>query len=136
MPEPWVHADFEPQYMSGFFSEVYNQEAQELDERAQQKARRASEELLQGSLTGYASVRPYRKNLKLTREGFCYALMPVWQYVYRYKDQSYQYHVNGQTGKVIGVTPVSRGKVLAYSASVFAAVTALCCMAVHVLEIL
>ena len=129
-------ADFAPQYMSGFFGEVYNQKAEELDGRAQAKARQASEELLQRSLTGYTTVRPYRKNLHLTRESFCYVLMPVWQYVYRYKDKSYLYHVNGQTGKVIGVTPVSRGKVLAYGASVFAAVTALCYMAVHVLEIL
>lgn len=129
-------ADFEPQYMSGFFGEVYNQEAEELDGRAQAKARQASEELMQRSMTEYTTVRPFRKNLNLNRESFCYALMPVWQYVYRYKDQSYLYHVNGQTGKVIGVTPVSRGKVLAYGASVFAAVTALGCMAVHVLEIL
>ena len=129
-------ADFAPQYMSGFLGEVYNQEAEELDGRAQAKARQASEELLQSSLTEYTTVRPYRKNLKLTRESFCYALMPVWQYVYRYKDQSYPYHVNGQTGKVIGVTPVSRGKVMAYGASVFAAVTALGYMAVHLLEIL
>ena len=91
---------------------------------------------MQRSMTEYTTVRPFRKNLNLNRESFCYALMPVWQYVYRYKDQSYLYHVNGQTGKVIGVTPVSRGKVLAYGASVFAAVTALGCMAVHVLEIL
>lgn len=129
-------ADFVPQYMSGFYGEVYNQDAEELDGRAQAKARQASEELLQSSLTGYTTVRPYRKDLKLNRESFCYALMPVWQYVYRYKGQSYLYHVNGQTGKVIGVTPVSRGKVMAYGASVFAAVTALCYMAVHLLEIL
>ena len=46
------------------------------------------------------------------------------------------YHVNGQTGKVIGTTPVSRGKVLSYAASVLAAVTAACYMVVWVLEIL
>ena len=62
--------------------------------------------------------------------------MPVWQYVYRYRDKTYQYHVNGQTGKVVGVTPVSRAKVLAYGASVFVMVTAICSLAVHVLEIL
>ncbi len=62
--------------------------------------------------------------------------MPVWQYLYRYKGEVYQYHVNGQTGKVIGTTPVSMGKVLGYSASVFAVVTAVCCLAVRVLEIL
>lgn len=128
--------DFEPKYMSGFLGEVYNQEADLLVERAKEKAGEASEELLRDSMTGYTTVRPLRKNLKLTQTDTCYALMPVWQYIYRYKDKQYLYHVNGQTGKVVGTTPVSRAKVLAYSASVFAAVTAVCFMAVHVLEIL
>lgn len=137
--EPYSYGaltNFSPQYMSGFYGEVYNQGAEELDERAQAKARQASEELMQGSLTGYTTVRPLRKNLKLNREKFSYALMPVWQYVYHYRGQSYLYHVNGQTGKVIGATPVSKGKVMAYGTSVFAAVTALCFMATHLLEIL
>lgn len=128
--------DFAPKYMSGFYAEVYNQDAGALAERAKGKAREASEELLQGSLTGYTSVRPLRKNLQLKDKDTCYALMPVWQYIYRYKGQPYLYHVNGQTGKVVGITPVSQAKVLAYSASVFAVVTALCYMAAHVLEIL
>lgn len=62
--------------------------------------------------------------------------MPVWQYVYRYKDQTYLYHVNGQTGKVVGVTPVSKAKVAAYGVSVFAMVTMICGLLMHVLEIL
>ena len=128
--------DFEPKYMSGFLGEVYNQEAGFFAERAKGKAREASEQLLQGSMAGYTTVRPLRKNLNLKQTDACYALMPVWQYVYRYKDKTYLYHVNGQTGKVVGTTPVSQAKVLAYSASVFAAVAAVCSMAVHVLEIL
>lgn len=128
--------DFAPKYMSGFLGEVYNQEAGELEGRAREKARAASEQLLQGSISGYAMVRPYHKNLDLREKKACYALMPVWQYVYHYRDQVYRYHVNGQTGKVIGITPVSRAKVLAYGASVFAMVTAICYMAVQVLELL
>ena len=62
--------------------------------------------------------------------------MPVWQYLYRYRGKTYQFHVNGQTAKVIGTTPVSLGKVFAYGASVFAVVTAICSMALQVLEIL
>ena len=62
--------------------------------------------------------------------------MPVWKYVYQYKGQTYQYHVNGQTGKVIGITPISKEKVLLYGASVFAVVTAACALAVKILEIL
>ena len=128
--------DFQPKYMSGFYGEIYNQGALELEGRAQMKARGASEELMQRSLTGYNTVKPYRKDLNLQRNGVNYALMPVWQYLYSYRGKTYQFHVNGQTGKVIGTTPVSMGKVFAYGASVFAIVTAICSMAVRVLEIL
>ena len=128
--------EFDPKYMSGFYGEVYNQGAEELEERAQTKSRSASEELLQESLRAYSNVRPVRKDLRLDKEGVCYALMPVWQYLYRYKGKTYQYHVNGQTGKVIGTTPVSMAKVVSYGISVFAVVTAGCCMALRILEIL
>lgn len=127
---------FMPKYMSGFLSERYNQPADELAGRAEEKVKEASENLLQGSLTGYATIRSYRKNLDLHKKDACYALMPVWQYVYRYKDKTYLYHVNGQTGKVVGATPVSRAKVLAYGASVLVMVTAICGLVVHSLEIL
>lgn len=127
---------FDAKYMSGFYGEIYNQEAPELEGRAREKSRSASEELLQGSLQAYNTVRPFRKDLRLNGTGVHYALMPVWQYLYRYKGKTYQYHVNGQTGKVIGTTPVSMAKVLSYSASVFAVVTAICYMAVRTLEIL
>lgn len=137
--EPYdYHAlmEFAPKYMSGFYGEVYNQGAPELEDRAQAKARGAAEELLQGSLQGYSSVRPLRKDLNLQRDGVNYVLMPVWQYRYSYRGKSYLFHVNGQTGKVVGTTPVSTGKVLAYGVSVFAVVTAACRLALSILEIL
>ena len=128
--------DFAPKYMSGFLGEIYNQGAAELSERAREKAKEASVQLLQESISGYTTVRPYHKNLNLQGKKTSYALMPVWQYDYRYRGKVYRYHVNGQTGKVIGVTPVSKARVIGYGASVFAAVTAICYMAVHVLELL
>lgn len=127
---------FSPEYMSGFLSERYNQQADELACRAEGKVKDASENLLQASITGYVTMRTWHKNWNLQRKNDCYALMPVWQYAYRYKDQTYLYHVNGQTGKVVGATPVSRPKVIAYGASVFAMVTAICGIMIHVLEIL
>ncbi len=137
--EPYSYQElmqFEPKYMSGFFGEVYNQGAPELEGRAQVKARNASEEMMRGSMQGYSSMRPLRKNLNLMRSGVHYALLPVWQYVYQYRGKTYCYHVNGQTGKVIGTTPVSKGRVVAYGMSVFAIVTAICTLALQIMEIL
>ncbi|MCD7726707.1 MAG: hypothetical protein LUI12_14325 [Clostridiales bacterium] len=132
--EPYRYQEligFEPKYMSGFYGEIYNQGAQELEGRAQGKAREASEEMMQSSLREYGTVRPYRRDLKLERNQVHYALLPVWQYEYQYKGRSYQYHVNGQTGKVIGVTPVSREKVVFCGVLLFALITAVCALAVR-----
>lgn len=128
--------DFDPKYLSGFYGEIYNQSASELEGRAQVKARDASEEMMQSSLGGYTSMKSRRKDLNLHRSGVNYVLMPVWEYHYQYQGKIYAFHVNGQTGKVVGKTPVSREKVLSYGASFFAAVTAICYFAVQFLEIL
>ena len=128
--------DFEPKYMSGFYGEIYNQGAAELEGRAQEKARGASEEMMNASIQEYDSMKPFKKDLNLKRGGVNYALMPVWQYLYKYQGRDYLFHVNGQTGKVIGRTPVSKGKVIAYGASVFALVTAICNLVIGILEIL
>lgn len=137
--EPYAYkelTDFEPKYMSGFFGEVYNQSAQELEERARIKVRESSENLMQQSLNEYSTVKPISRNLDMNRNGLHYALMPVWTYLYQYRGETWRFHVNGQTGKVVGKTPVSRGKVLLYGLSVFASVSAFFYLAISILEVL
>ena len=91
---------------------------------------------MQGSLREYSGMKAFRKDLNLARDGVNYALMPVWQYAYRYQNKIYQFHVNGQTGKVVGKTPVSAGKVAFYGATVLALVTSICYLAIGIMEIL
>ncbi|MCM1086966.1 MAG: TFIIB-type zinc ribbon-containing protein [Muribaculaceae bacterium] len=137
--EPYQYQELEgflPKYMSGFYGEVYNQSAPELEGRAQVKARNASEELMKQSLAGYNTIQAADKQLNLDRCGVHYALMPVWMYLYQYRGQTYRFHVNGQTGKVVGKTPVSKGKVLLYGFSVLAYVSAIVQLALSILEIL
>lgn len=137
--EPYAYQaleGFDPKYMSGFFGEIYNQDAAELEGRAQAKVRNASEQLLQESIGGYQSIQPRRKSLNLTGDGVHYALMPVWMYRYQYRGNTYRFHVNGQTGKVVGKTPVSRSKVLFYGLSAMASVSAIVYLAIAILELL
>lgn len=137
--EPYTYReleDFDPKYMSGFSGEVYNQSAPELAERAKMKVRSASEELMRQSLSGYDTMQPRTKDLNLQESGVQYALMPVWMYLYRYRGETWRFHVNGQTGKVVGKTPISRAKVLSYAFSVFCSVSALCYLAIAILEVL
>lgn len=137
--EPYTYGElegFNPKYMSGFFGEVYNKGADELEERAKMKARSASEELMQQSLGGYSSIQTIHKNLNLGRNGLNYALMPVWMYQYEYRGESYRFHVNGQTGKVVGKTPVSGTKVLLYGLTTMISVAAMLYLVIGILEVL
>ncbi|MDD6810790.1 MAG: hypothetical protein PUD93_02830 [Lachnospiraceae bacterium] len=137
--EPYTYEElegFNPKYMSGFFGEVYNQSAPELEGRAKEKVRDASDKLMSQSLSGYSSVTPKSKQLNLERDGINYTLLPVWMYLYQYRGKTYRFHVNGQTGKVIGKTPVSKAKVLAYGLSAFVYVSAIVSLAIEILEVL
>ena len=137
--EPYYYQDlidFDPKFMSAFFGEIYNQSAQELEDRARGKVRESAENLMQQSINGYQTMKPVSRNIDMNRNGLQYALLPVWTYLFQYKGQTWRFHVNGQTGKVVGKTPVSRGKVLLYALSVFASVSAFFYLAISILEVL
>lgn len=115
-----VLEEFQEKYMSGFFSEIFNEPSGKLEPRAMDKARKDADMLLNETLSGYASLRVHHKNLNLNKNGLYYALFPVWVYTYSYQNEKYSFYINGQTGKVIGKTPLSMKKLLGYAATVYA----------------
>lgn len=137
--EPYQYQDltaFDPKYMSGFFGEVYNEDAAALEPRAAEKVKADSEQLLNASMTGYSSIVPAVKKLTTSNITGEYSLLPVWMYLFKYHDKVYKYHVNGQTGKVIGETPVSKGKVWGYSITTFALTFSIICMVLSIVGVM
>lgn len=128
--------EFQAEYMSGFYGEIYNEGADSLEERAKRKAENDADVLLKDTLGGYTSLIPERKDICLSRKEANYALLPVWRYIYKYQEKDYPFYVNGQTGKIIGSTPVSWKKVLAYGGTVFAAVWMALSFLIGIMEIL
>jgi len=116
---------FEDKYMSGFLAEKYSDDKQILSNRALQKARSDSKAMLRDTLNGYATLTQANEDINLQQTAEQYALLPVWIYEFEYRGKKYTYHVNGQTGKVIGHTPVAYPKLFAYTAAVFAACLAI-----------
>lgn len=127
---------FQKKYMSGFRAEIYSEGLMDLEPRAQEKARRDSEELLRESLSGYTTLNAERKHLNLQRQSANYALLPVWVYYYSYRGQKFTYYVNGQSGKILGRTPVSRGKVFGYGSAAWAFLSAMLLFVKMILEVL
>lgn len=107
--------EFDPKYLSGFCSEIYDKSADELIERAYAKARKSCDQIAAGSVTGYNGGSPFTQmHVEFSGQESEYVLMPIWHYNYEYKHRKYHFLVNGQTGRVIGHTPVSKVKVFVY----------------------
>jgi len=115
--EPYDYNDnvsFNPKYMSGFNGEVYNDSSDKFIERAKEKAIKSVNTLINDSISGYSSVTRTDGNVSLNNDNTAYALLPVWVYKYSWAGKEYVYYVNGQTGKVIGTTPISALKVVIF----------------------
>ena len=70
------------------------------------------------SVKGYATCIPTHENVRLRRGRVKYALMPVWMLSTQWKGQNFLFAMNGQTGKLIGDLPISRGRLLGWFAGI------------------
>ncbi|MCM1027662.1 MAG: hypothetical protein NC432_14620 [Roseburia sp.] len=120
---------FKPEYLSGFYGEKYNMESTELEGRAREKMTESADIILRESYAGYSTFRAVNREIRARNSETSYGLLPVWKYDYTYNGQSYPFYINGQTGKIVGETPVSKGKALAYAGTVFVCVLAILLMA-------
>lgn len=137
--EPFDYKEFcsfDPKYMSGFFGEVYNNTADAFEERAKDKAAKSASQIMHESITGYSSLRSTVDKTELTHGKTDFALFPIWLYVYNYSGKSYRIFVNGQTGKVVGKTPISMPKVITYGLTVGGFVFGMIQFILRILEVL
>jgi hypothetical protein len=79
--------------------------------------------ILRNSISGYNTLIKKNENVRILSRSTAYGLMPVWQYIYQYKNQDYPFYVNGETGKIIGTAPLSKGKVWAYTLTLWGLLT-------------
>lgn len=120
--------EFKPEYLSGFHSERYNMTADLVESRARAKMQEDAQKMLHDSYSGYASVRKMGENINVTDRAVNYGLLPVWKYDYTYKGKEYPFYVNGQTGKLVGIAPISKAKVWAYAGTLGVTLAAILCM--------
>ncbi|MFI3214134.1 MAG: hypothetical protein R3Y24_12445 [Eubacteriales bacterium] len=137
--EPYEYKEcekFNPKYVSGFYSEIYNMEAEELEGRAKEKSRKDASELTAQTIQGYVTVVPQHEECQFVNVQQNYALLPVWQYSFNYKGEKFTYHVNGQTGKLIGNAPLATQRLIGYSVSCFGLLMAIGTLIKWIMEVM
>lgn len=116
--------DFDTAYLTGFFADKYDVEVQAGYDRVRQRVSHSMDELIAPTLLGYATAIPTTKNVHVEQGQAKYVLLPVWMLHTKYRDKTYVFAMNGQTGKMTGTFPICPKRSWAWFGGITAAVTA------------
>jgi len=122
MIEPFDYKDlkdFSMKYMSGFMAERYDVESAEAVTILKDRVKDYLSERLRGTVSGYSSCSITSKNINISEIEQSYSMLPVYLLVNKYKDKSHIFMINGQTGKVVGDTPLCLPKQILFAVAVF-----------------
>ncbi|MCL1895421.1 MAG: Trm112 family protein [Clostridiales bacterium] len=121
--EPFDYAGLAPfstAYLPGFLADKYDVPAAECNARADKRIRVSTEDCFASTVKGYASVAAESSNIVINHGEVKYAMFPVWMLNTKWRNKSFLFAMNGQTGKLIGDLPVSPGKFLLWFACIAA----------------
>lgn len=119
--EPFDYSELKPfstAYLPGYLADKYDEDAEKCAERADRRAKATALNVMNESVKGYATCIPTRENVRLRRGSVKYALMPVWMLSTQWKGQNFLFAMNGQTGRLIGDLPISKGRLLGWFAGI------------------
>lgn len=117
--EPFNYKEFVPfsmSYLSGFYADKYDVSKAEVLPRIKQRVEQGSQDVLMNDIHGYTSVVPDFRRTQIIRTNWHYTMLPVWFMTYKYNGKDYFFGMNGQTGKVTGILPVSVPKLIGFAA--------------------
>ena len=100
---------FQKGYLSGFFADRYDVEAEDSVQRANERVKQSTLQAFSHTTGGYMGVNCTGSNLRLNNARAKYALLPVWILNTSWNGKNYQFAMNGQTGKFVGDLPTDKG---------------------------
>ncbi|MBQ7895234.1 MAG: hypothetical protein IJ364_01590, partial [Oscillospiraceae bacterium] len=111
--EPFDYSEmkeFSTAYLPGFLADKYDVSEADSKPRATGRAANSIESMVNSTALGYSTCMPEQKNVRVVPDKAKYVLLPVWMLSTRWNGNSYLFAMNGQTGKLIGDLPISKGR--------------------------
>ncbi len=116
--------DFQTAYLAGYLADRYDVDAEASIPRANERVKRSAEDAIAATVSGYTTVVPDYSSIQLRKGQTRYALYPVWLLNTKWKDKTYTFAMNGQTGKFVGDLPMDKGLFWKYFGIVLGITTA------------
>lgn len=111
--------DFDMSYLSGFLSENYDVCKNYASERMRKRVENTTLEELSSTVGNYTTTTVEYANVSVDIKEVEYMLLPVWLLNINFKNKTYLFAMNGQTGKMVGNIPISIKKMISISLLVF-----------------
>ena len=112
---------FEPMYLTGFLSDKYDVDKEEVFPRVNQRIKEGTIDQFRTTISSsYSSVSCESTNLQLYNTHVDYALYPVWVMSTQWNNKSFLFAMNGQTNKMTGNLPMAKLKAFLLSLLAFA----------------
>lgn len=102
--------EFKPAYLAGFAAEKYNLDEKELEPRVNQRVLNYATQYAKDTVTGYGQVQLVNNALAGSPAQTFYTMLPVWVMSYHSSLGTHSFVMNGETGKIVGKLPISKGK--------------------------
>lgn len=115
--------DFHTEYLSGFQAEKRDIEIKDISDQIEHELGEYTEDLLRDTVSGYTTFTASSHSVDVEKQDNHYMLLPVWLVTYQDASKKTCYYaMNGQTGKVSGILPISNKRLGLFSGGIFAAV--------------
>ena len=109
--EPFEMKDavpFQTAYLSGYYADKYDVDAKQSIDRANTRIKNSTQEAFAATATGYGAITTESSSVRINNGKATYAMYPVWLLTTNYQGKTYQFAMNGQTGKFVGDMPVDK----------------------------
>ncbi len=97
---------YNPSLIAGFHSEKYSIDVHDALVTVKKRLKSEFEDRVRSDIGGDAQ-RVTSMNTNYLNVKYRHTLLPVWVSSYSFRNKVYEFAINGQTGKVVGKTPVS-----------------------------
>lgn len=105
---------YKPEYLAGFMAERYSVGLKDAWEKAKEFIKNRLRAAIESNIRNRYNadhVRNFNGNTSYSNITYKYLMLPIWLSCFNYKGKTYQFVVNGQSGKVGGDYPVSGWRV-------------------------
>ena len=138
--EPFQYEELQPfsmAYLPGYLADKYDVPVKESAPRAEERAKNSAvSAMVADAAIGYETCVPVSEKVEIHRGKVHYALLPVWLLSTKWNNQNFLFAMNGQTGKMVGDLPVSKGKFWAWFGGIAVSLSAISAVVMKLMGIL